>query len=760
MENDEKASVSSVVEDKWPCLDVLKTTTSPQVQEAAVHGLVQRLLGHRAAEFTITVQPDLGPKDRDTYRLQNGEGRTVHVTGSSGIAAALGVHNYLKQWCGCHIAWSGSQLDTPTPLPAISEPVQVTTQDRFRYYQNACTVSYSFAWWQWPRWEKEIDWMALNAINLPLAFTGQEAIWWRVYELLGFSDEELQEFFAGPAFFAWQRMGNIDGWGGPLKREFVNAQLALQHKILQRMRDFGMIPVLPAFSGHVPKAIERKFAMAKVTPSSNWADFPSQYANPYLLDPTDPLFQTIGDAFMTEMKNEFGLDHVYNCDTFNENKPSSDDHEYIQSLGNAVFAGMRHTDPDAIWLMQGWMFLYDSFWEPPQAEALLTSVPIGRMIVLDLQAELSPMYGKYESFYGQPFIWCMLHNFGGVSGLYGAIENLNNQPFQDRFSPNSTMIGTGLAMEGIEQNEVIYEFMNEMAWRSEPVNLKEWVTDYATRRYGAKNECAAAAWDILQSTIYNCKDGHKHFGRYLIVKRPAFTMWWPTSWYERKDLLAVWENMIEAGSELGQSHLYRHDLTDITREVLQTLAKQFYFMLKHGLISKNLGQFELGRCQILELLNDMETLLAADDHFLLGTWLESAKALGETKEDKKLLEYNARNQITLWGPTGNILDYAAKQWSGLFKSYYIPRWELFIDQMKEALKKDKPFQQHEFDELVFKKVEEPFTRDRTIFPTTAVGDTLDIVNNLYSKWQDFVLRRDVNTPTVKEVSHQRSCDVM
>jgi alpha-N-acetylglucosaminidase len=51
---------------------------------------------------------------------------------------------------------------------------------RFRYYQNVCTVSYSFVWWDWARWEREIDWMALHAINLPLSFNAQEAIWQRV----------------------------------------------------------------------------------------------------------------------------------------------------------------------------------------------------------------------------------------------------------------------------------------------------------------------------------------------------------------------------------------------------------------------------------------------------------------------------------------------------------------------------------------------------------------------------------------------------
>lgn len=39
----------------------------------------------------------------------------------------------------------------------------------------------SFVWWDWERWQKEIDWMALQGINLPLAFTGQESIWQKVF---------------------------------------------------------------------------------------------------------------------------------------------------------------------------------------------------------------------------------------------------------------------------------------------------------------------------------------------------------------------------------------------------------------------------------------------------------------------------------------------------------------------------------------------------------------------------------------------------
>jgi len=77
---------------------------------------------------------------------------------------------------------------------------------------NVCTVSYSSVWWDWERWEQEIDWMALQGINLPLSFTGQEYIWTKLYNKFGLTEAELQEYFSGPAFLAWNRMGNVSSF--------------------------------------------------------------------------------------------------------------------------------------------------------------------------------------------------------------------------------------------------------------------------------------------------------------------------------------------------------------------------------------------------------------------------------------------------------------------------------------------------------------------------------------------------------------------
>lgn len=86
-------------------------------------------------------------------------------------------------------------------------------------------------------------------------------------------------------------MGNIRGWGGPLSSSWHANQSALQHQILERMRAFGMTPVLPAFAGHVPDGLLRVYPKAEVTRLGDWGKFNSTYCCTLLLDPADPLFK-------------------------------------------------------------------------------------------------------------------------------------------------------------------------------------------------------------------------------------------------------------------------------------------------------------------------------------------------------------------------------------------------------------------------------------------------------------------------------------
>ncbi|XP_066585309.1 alpha-N-acetylglucosaminidase isoform X2 [Prorops nasuta] len=696
-----------IADDFQNTLSHLKAQAIPTIQEEAAKGVAERLLGQDGDLFSFSIDPSIGPSDKDTFQINKLASGIISIIATSGVAATWGLHFYLKHYCNAHVSWEGIQIRLNyDSLPDVN--ITVTSNDRFRYYQNVCTVGYSSVWWQWDQWQKNIDWMALNGINLALAFTAQEAIWTEVYSELNLTKSEIDEHLGGPAFLPWIRMGNIRGWAGPLSANWNEQSIILQKKILKMMRDLGIIPVLPAFAGLVPRAFSRLYPNARMSRIGTWNDFEDKYCCPYLIEPTDPLFLVVGQKFLTKYIEKFGTDHIYSCDTFNENLPTNSSLEYLRNVGASIHSTMKTVDPSAIWLMQGWLFYHDlPFWTKSRVKAFVTSVPIGRMILLDLQSEQFPQYERLSSYYGQPFIWCMLHNFGGVLGMFGSSSIINERVFEARNMNGSTMIGTGLTPEGINQNYVIYDLMNEMAYRKSPMDLPTWFETYALRRYGYYDENSAKAWKSLGSTIYNFTGTERIRGHYVVTRRPSLKIstW---TWYDRQVLTEIWAMLLAASGIHGNSSLYQYDITDVTRQALQSTADVIYTRILSACNTKDIPSLESNSKLLLEIFDDLEEILASEKHFLLGSWLRDAKAMASDAFERENYEYNARNQITLWGPN---------------------------EALHVSVKKNILLNMTEISQRIFTKVEQPFTFSRKIYPEEPIGDSIEIAKRIFTKWQ-------------------------
>lgn len=245
----------------------IKSDVTATEQKIAAANVISRILPvEQANKFEVNIDLCL-PKN--TFKLlKNETSNTVAITASSGVAACKGFNYYLKYYCNCHISWEGSQIKSiPDHLPNVD--IEQTSNSAFIYYQNVCTWSYSFVWWKWSDWQRHFDWIALNGISLTLAPV-QEQIWSEVYSELGMTNYEIDDHFAGPAFMAWQRMGNMRGWGGPLSSTFKNYSSLLQKKMIQSLRELGIAIALPAFAGHVPVAFNRLYPNNTFTPASRW----------------------------------------------------------------------------------------------------------------------------------------------------------------------------------------------------------------------------------------------------------------------------------------------------------------------------------------------------------------------------------------------------------------------------------------------------------------------------------------------------------
>ena len=83
----------------------------------------------------------------------------------------------------------------------------------------------------------------------------------------------------------------------------------------------------------------------------------------------------------------------------------------------------------------------------------------------------------------------------------------------------------------------------------------------------------------------------------------------------------------------------------------------------------------------------MDELLRTRPEFNFDRWLTSARSWGDTEEEKNLLEYDATSLVTIWGADGDpsIFDYSWREWTGLIKGYYLPRWTKFYAMLQEHL---------------------------------------------------------------------------
>lgn len=689
---------------------------------AAVGGLIQRLIPRQAAGFVLEVLPP--DPAGDVFEIESREGKVV-LRGNNGVSLASALNWYLKYHCHCHYSLTGgSQLRLPDPLPRVTAKVRHVSTARYRYFLNYCCFGYSLPWYHWPQWERLIDWMALNGINLPLSVTGQEAVWQAVGRRMGWSEAGVGDFLAGPPYLPFGWMGCLDGHGGPLPPSWITRHAELQQQILARQRDFGMRPVLQGFTGHVPACLTNQFPQARLQ-SVSWAEWKT-----CLLDPLDPLFDRLAAVFLEEQQKLFGTDHFYAADTFIEMIPPSGDTNYLARLGAAIFQGLNRTDPQAVWVLQGWPFFFArDFWTQPRIEAALGPVPDARLLLLDLYCENTPVWSRTKAFCGKPWVWCNIQNFGDRVWLGGALDLINRDLFTARRDPQAGRLsGLGFVNEGLDNNPVVFDLMFELAWRAEPVPLEGWLRDFGRRAYGRTHPEADQAWQALHQTVFQAA-----FDNSTACTAAPRLAALPGAPYSNERLAQAWRHLLAAAEDLGESDAFRFDLVNVTRQVLANHSAELHLDVLEAFQHQDRKAFQQTSRKMLTLLRELDELLATRREFLLGKWLGDARDWGTTDAERDRLEWNARRVLTLWGNGTGLRDYACRQWSGLLGGFYLPRWELFHRHLDAALAAGRPFDPKAFAAAML-AFEQEWSARHDRYDRQPHGDSLGVSSRLWAKY--------------------------
>ena len=691
-----------------------------------ITGLLERIDKGASRKFVI----ERLKGEKDFFELDQ-KGNKVVVRGNNYVSIATGINWYLKYYAGINLSWNGMQADLPEVLPPVLKKERHETDLKLRYDFNYCTFSYSMAFWDWKRWEQEIDWMALHGINLPLAMVGTDVVWKNVLEELGYTREEINAFIAGPGFQAWWLMNNLEGWGGPNPDSWYERQEELQKRILKRMREYGIEPVLPGYSGMVPHNAKDRLGLNVADPG-RWNGYP----RPAFLQPTDPQFERIAALYYREMTRLYGKASYYSMDPFHEGGNTSG--VDLEAAGKAIWKAMKQANPHAAWVVQAWG-------ANPRPQ-MIRNLPAGDMVVLDLFSESRPQWGdpasswyRKEGFGQHDWLFCMLLNYGGNVGLHGKMAHLIEEFYKAKDSSfGKTLKGVGMTMEGIENNPVMYELLCELPWREQRFSKDEWLEGYLKARYGKSDSQVSQAWMLLSNTIYNCPAASTQQGTHesILCARPSWKAYQVSSWsemsdyYDPADVIRAAGMMVDAAERFRGNNNFEYDLVDIVRQAVAEKGRLMYRVLVDAYKAGDRELFKLSSDRFLRLILMQDRLLATRPEFKVGRWLESARNLGSTEEEKDWYEWNARVQITTWGnrvaaDDGGLHDYAHREWNGLLRDFYYLRWKTWLDEQLKSFEDGQP------KAIDFYALEEPWTLKHNSYASEAEGNPVDIACEIY-----------------------------
>ena len=738
------------------------TVDRPPDLEAAT-ALIARVLPGSERNFICELVP--AAEGKDVFEYEGGPGGKIILRGNSGSSLAVAFNQYLRHEVRRDFDWLASgPLQAVPVLPTPAAKVRRTCVAAERFFLNYCTYGYTTPWWDWAQWERFLDWMAMNGINRPLLQAGQEAAWLAVWQSYGMTEEAVRSYFSGPAHLPWHRMANLDRWGGPLPRSYIDGQRDLQQQILSRARALGMKPILSGFAGHVPRELVQLRPKANITPiRAGWSGMAPEYTTSYL-DPKDPLFAEIQARFLREQTRLYGTDHLYAADPFNEINPPSWEPAYLASVGDVIYRSMSAVDPAACWYQMTWTFTYGKLgqqWNRERLSAMLHAVPPGRMVLLDYAGEEQEFYPLSENGYGLPFIWNYLGNFGGNTHLLAPLRKITD--LAGRALVVANCIGVGSTLEALGVNPVGYALLLEQPWHELAApDLGTWIKDYADQRAGRVDLAVEAAWAELADRVFVDNSRRKGSNGAIFQAMPPLKAWRgriqnTKTDYEPQNLVTALDRLFQADAASRAADGYCYDVVNFTRQALCDVGNKIHERMQAAVAARDVEQFRRDSAEFLELGHDLDILLGTRREFLLGPWLEQARRWGTTHAERDYYEANAREILTSWHvPGGQLTDYASRQWNGLLRDYYLPRWEKWIALTAASLERGNAFPEQDYIAWVNARCAEWIHARGTPYASTPEGEPVETARRLFDKYRAKLERS--NTATALTVRRVWSCD--
>ncbi len=689
----------------------------------ALQGLVSRVLGDKYNDWFEFDVVENTKNDYDYYEISGGGSAKVKIKGNDGVAIASGLNHYLKYFCNVNVSQQTKQVAMPASAPAVGNTIRKETVCEVRYAYNYCTLSYTMQFYGFDEWQKELDYLMLQGVNVILDTTASEALWVMYLQQYGYTAQEAIDFVCGYAFKAWWLMGNLENYGGSVGDQWIYDTLEMARVNQRYMTVMGCMPCLNIFPGTMPikfadhadaALTEMGYPNVKdyMTSTGGWCGF----TRPFALNTTFPGFHKMTVDFYETQNHLYGqITDYYAGDFLHEITAGFELDPAFNKAGmsRTVLDYLLEENDEACWIMQSW-------WENPLPEVVegFGDDREDHVLMLDLAAANrarwtdTEKYGGYE-FGGSGWVFCMLDNYGGRTGMHGAFTHIMTGLFK-AYAEAKHFKGIGITPEGTEENPVSYDFFWELIWTNTDdiptgqttsafINqyIRKWVSDYANRRYGTDSKNVQEAWEILEESVYNKKTVDGTSTNPIITCEPnilnenggiAIGGDYYNVPYDQTKLEDALRLMMKDFDELKGKETYIYDICDMMCQLLTNSAATFYSNMGTAIQKNDVASFKAAKAQYMRCMELIDEVSSYVDDTMLGNWVGriddwvNDERTGEYADyDIDTMKHNTLILITTWASHPSLIGYANREYAGLMNDYYLKMWREYLDRAINAV---------------------------------------------------------------------------
>lgn len=596
----------------------------------------------------------------NTWSFEPADGKVL-IKGGCAVSQAVAYYAFLREYCGGYFDVDHGLKVGEFKLPTEKKEGVIAHKYRtcFEYTAFSCAA----CWWNWERWENEIDFMAMNGINMPLAVVGTEAVWLKTMKELGIKEDLALAGISGPGFWGWQLYNCFDGYLPQSSAATVEKRIELGRKIVEREKQLGMTPIMHGYSGYVARNYIQAKLRARLNKTDEWCLFPSQYH----ISVRDTAFHRVGSLYYRNLGLLLGEGCCYMADPFTAHEPAKRDSAFLAGVGSAIYNLIADQNENAVWVIHS----------SSVRDAMFRAVPKDRVLVIGSKDE-SDSFGEYE------FVVASQFNNADVTSIHGDFKTVSG------ITADGNASGVGVLSDGAYSNEAFRQFSYAAVCGN--TDADSWLETYVRNRYQTENKAAFEAMQLLKKSCWREGQPVREHGS-AICTRPS-TLLRHTSVgdsgndieYDISDVFAAAQKLAEAD---GRTYEYELDVCDVLRQALSDLANTVCKKALEGYKTKNVEQFETNSNLFLSIIADMDRLLMTKKEFALPHYLELARSFGNSDEESQNFEINVLAQITSFGPIKDsvLYDMCWKEWAGALGTFYSKRWRAMFEILAANFKK-------------------------------------------------------------------------